>query len=100
MVDEPRQITTLGRINDVVPVDPEEVGAADALPLIHELPLVRHGVPHVLTDLLDHHFVRGDWLQREQAPVVDGRLAELELLLTELPGGGGGGVCHDFTNGM
>ena len=84
MVDKPRQISTLGRIDDVVPVDPEQVGAADALSLVHQFALICHRLAHVLADVFDHHLIGRDRLQREQAPVVDGRLAELELLLPEL----------------
>ena len=84
MVDKPRQVAALGGVDDVVPVDPEQIGASDALSLIGHLPLIGHRLPHVLTDVLNHHLIGGDRLQREQAPVVDGRLAELELLLPEL----------------
>ena len=86
MVDKPRQVAALGGVDDVVPVDPEQVGASDALSLIRHLPLIGHGLPHVLTDVLYHHLIGGNRLQREQTPVVDGRLAKLELLLPELRG--------------
>lgn len=40
----------------------------------------------VLPHVLDHHFIGSDWLQSEQAPVVDVRLAESDLFLAELDG--------------
>ena len=43
----------------------------------------------VLADVLDHHLVSGDGLQGEQAPVVDARLTEANLLLAELEEEGG-----------
>ena len=41
MVDEPGEISALGRIHDVVEVDPEEVTGADALLLVTLLSHVR-----------------------------------------------------------
>lgn len=41
----------------------------------------------VLPHVFNHHFISSDWLQREQTPVVDVRLAESDLFLTELDRG-------------
>ena len=38
MVDEPREVAALGGVDDVVLVDPEEVGRSDALLLVSLLP--------------------------------------------------------------
>lgn len=38
----------------------------------------------VLPHVFNHHFISSDWLQSEQTPVVDVRLAESDLFLTEL----------------
>lgn len=42
MVDEPGQVTTLGRVDDGVLVDSEKVAAADAFPLVASLAHVRY----------------------------------------------------------
>jgi hypothetical protein len=41
-------------------------------------------LPDDVSDVLDDHLVRADVLAREEAPVVNGRLAEGELLSPEL----------------
>ena len=84
MVDEPGEISALGRIHDVVGVDPEEVTGSDALLLVTLLSHVREDGPHVVPDVLDDHLVGGNVLEGEEAPIVNGRFSEGHLLPTEL----------------
>ena len=84
MVDEPGEISALGRIHDVVEVDPEEVTGADTLLLVTLLSHVREDGPHVVSDVLDDHLVGGNVLEGEEAPIVNGRLSKGHLLPTEL----------------
>ena len=74
MVDEARQVTVARGVDDVVVVDTEEVAAAHASRLVAALPLVRHGLPHHLPHVLNHHLVRSYGLHRKQPPVVNGGL--------------------------
>ena len=84
MVDEPSQVARLGGVDDRHRVDSEEVAAADAHALIVLLALVGHALSDGLAHVLDHHLIGGDRLHGIQTPAVDGALAELEILLTEL----------------
>ena len=84
MVNEARKIATLGGVDDAVQVDAEQVRRADADHLVLRLAHVGQDRPHHLTDVLDDHLVGGDRFQREKAPVVNRRLAKLELLLAKL----------------
>lgn len=84
MIDEPRQIPALRRVNNSLQIDPEEVRAADARRLVLGLPKVGHARPDHLADVLDDHLVGGDRFHREQSPVVDGGLGELQVFPAEL----------------
>jgi len=84
VVDKPGEVAAFRGVYNGFQVYPEEVGRSDALGLVVVLPQVREHGPDHLADVLDHHFIRGDLLHGEQAPVVDARLGELQLLLTEL----------------
>lgn len=57
---------------------------------------LNHSVASYLSDVLahifNHHFISSDWLQSKQTPVVDVRLAESDLLLTELDRGNSQGA--------
>jgi hypothetical protein len=86
MVDEPGEIPTLGGIDDILHVNPEEIRGPDAHFLVVNFPEVGHDGPDGLTHVLDDHLVRSDGLHRKQTPVVDARLAELQLLFPELRG--------------
>lgn len=57
VVDKPREVTTLGGINDGVEVDAEQVRAADAGGLVVRLAHVGHYRPDHLTHVLYHHLV-------------------------------------------
>lgn len=83
VVDEPREVAALGRVDDGLQVDPEEVRAADAGRLVLGLPEVGHARPDHLPDVLDDHLVRRDRLHGEEAPVVDAGLGELEVFPPE-----------------
>lgn len=41
----------------------------------------------VLPHVFNHHFISSNWLQSKETPVVDVRLAESDLFLTELDRG-------------
>ena len=84
MVDKPGQISALGGIYDAMCVDTEQITAADALLAVDDLAFVGHDLSDALPDVLDDHLVCGDVLHGVETPAVDARLAELELLLTEL----------------
>ena len=84
MVDEARQISSLGGVNDRISIDPEEVAAPDAKLLVPSLPLVGGALPDGLPDVLDDHLIGRDGLHGVQTPAVDTALQELQLLLTEL----------------
>ena len=84
MVDEAGQVATLGGVNDVLAVNPEEVGATNAHRLVVLLPHVGHGVADHLPHVLDHHLLGRDRLQRKQPPVVNTRFGEFQVLLSEL----------------
>lgn len=51
-------------------------------------------LPDVLPHVLNHHFVGSDRLQSKQTPVVDVRLAESDLFLTELDRGNSKGALR------
>ena len=115
MVDETREVATLGGVDDGVVVHPEHVAATDALVLVTFLPHVRDHLARkrpqsgwggascgpaptpvlpssayladVLAHVLDDHLVGRDGLHGEQAPVVNVTLAEFELFLPELEEG-------------
>ena len=89
MVDEAREVATLGGVYDALQVDPEEVGGSDADLLVLDLPEVCDDGSHALAHVLYDHLVGADRLHRKQAPVVDARLAEAKQLLAELGGAGG-----------
>lgn len=84
MIDESGQVSTLGCVYYGLGVYPEEVRTADALGLVLALPQVGHHRPHHLADVLYHHLVCCDRLQRKQTPVVNGRFGEFQLFLAEL----------------
>ena len=84
VVDEARQIAERGGVDDGLVVNPEHVAAADPAVLVAALPQVSHRLADHLAHVLDHHLVRGDRLLCEQAPVVNRRLGELQLLLAHL----------------
>jgi len=84
VVHEAGVVPTFGGVDDVVGVDPEQVGAADALPGVDRLPPVRHTGPDQLPHVLDHHFVGANRLLGEQPPPMDATPAELHALLAEL----------------
>ena len=84
MIDEPGKVAALGGVDDVVQVDSEEVGGADALALVAVLADVGEGRADDLADVLDDHLVGADVLLGEEPPVVDGGLPEGHLLPSEL----------------
>ena len=97
VVDEPRHVAVLRRVDDGAIVDAEQVAAADAHCLVLLFTAVGHRLADGDTDVLDHHLVSGDRLQGKQAPVVDTTPRETQLLLAVLNRGqgtvkrGGGG---------
>ena len=84
MVDEARQVAVARGVDDVVVVDAEEVAAAHTGRFVAALPLVRHGLPHHLHYVLNHHLVCSNGLHHKQPPVVNGGLRKVELLLAGL----------------
>ena len=72
MVDEPGEISALGRVHDIVEVDPEEVTRAYALLLVTLLADVGQNGAHVVSNILDDHLVGADVFEREETPVVNG----------------------------
>ena len=84
MIDEPGKVAALSGVDDVVQVDSEEVGGADALALVAVLADVGEGRADDLADVLDDHLVGADVLLGEEPPVVDGGLSEGHLLSSEL----------------
>ena len=77
MVDEPRHIPVFRCVNDRIVVDTKQIAAAKSHCFVSPLPLVSDGLADHLTDVLNHHLVRCDWLQGKQAPVVDATSAEV-----------------------
>lgn len=84
MIDEARQVATLGRVNNRLHVNTEEVGRPDANLLILDLPQVSDDGPDALTNVLNHHLVRPYGLHGKETPVVDARFPEPQQLLAEL----------------
>ena len=84
MVDEPGEISALGRVHDVVEVDPEEVTRAYALLLVTLLADVGQNGAHVVSNILDDHLVGSDVFEGKETPVVNGRLSKGHLFPTEL----------------
>lgn len=58
-------------------------------------PITASHLSDVLSHVLDHHFISSNGLHRKQTPVVDERLAESDLFLTELKER----KCHFYASG-
>ena len=86
MVDEPCKVARLGCINDRNGIDSEEIAAANAHTLIGFLPAIGDALTDGFADILDDHLIGSDGFHSVQTPAMDGTLAELDVLLTELPG--------------
>lgn len=113
VVDESRQVSTLGGIYDGVVVHSEQVAAPDALLRVPLLAIVGHHLDtrsanirrvrgesrlfrkqictegqtylsDVLTHILNDHLISGDRLHGEQAPLVDPAAPKTKLLLSKL----------------
>ena len=54
------KVALLGRIDDEVLVDAEEVAASDTLTLVRLLSPIRDLLPDQLSDVLDHHLASGN----------------------------------------
>lgn len=83
VIYKPGQIPALRRVDDVLQVDSEQVRTPDSRRFVFPFPQISNAVSYHLTHVLDHHLVSRDGLHREQAPVVDGRLGELQMLFPE-----------------
>ena len=84
VIDESGEVSTFGRINDVLTVHSEQIRAADSTSFVVFLPYVGHRVPHNLTNVLNDHLLGSDRFQGKQSPGMDARLCKLQVLLTEL----------------
>ena len=84
MVNKSGQVAALGSVDDVVHVDPEQVGRPDALLLVALLPHVGDDGAYHHAHVLNHHLVGPYGLAGEQAPVVNGGLAEGHVFPAEL----------------
>ncbi len=54
MVDQAPQVAALGRVHNLLLVNPEQVAAPDTLPLVRALPPLRYLRAHNLPHVLDH----------------------------------------------
>ena len=84
MINKPRQIPALCRVHNRILINPEHIIRPDALRHVHLLPMVGHGLPHRLAHILNNKLLGGYIIQREQAPIMNARLGELERLLPQL----------------
>ena len=84
VVDEASKVSIVSGVNDIVMVHTEEIAAADASCLVASFPLVCHMLSNDLPHVLNDHLIGRNGLHCKQAPVVDGGLRELELLLAGL----------------
>ncbi len=72
MVDESGKVSFLGRVHDVVLVDPEQVGGADALLFVALFPNVGQDRSDNMANILNDHLIGTDILSGKESPVVDG----------------------------
>ncbi len=84
MVDEAGDATLLGRVDDRVLVDTEQVTAAHALLEVSHLANLRNLLADLLANVLDDHVVFVDILLCIETPVVDRRTSKLDRLLSLL----------------
>ena len=85
MIDEPGQITTLGRIqNSMFSVDPEQVGGADTLLFVPHFSDIRKDRSNHLSHILNYHLVCTYILFGKETPIVNGGFTKGHILATEL----------------
>ena len=84
MVDEPCDATFLGRVDDGVVVDSEEITAANTALKVSIFAKLSNLLTNLLADVLNDHLVFGNVLHRVQSPVVDRGPREFDGLLSFL----------------
>ena len=84
VIDESSEISVFCCIDDRLPVDSEQVTAADPNCFVSLLTDVGDRLPNHLADVLDHHLALLDRFESEQPPVMNSTSGKFELLLTKL----------------
>jgi hypothetical protein len=84
VVDETRNAALLGRVDDVVVYQAEQIAGAHALFVVADLTHVCDSLADLLSHVLDDELVDGDVLVGVQTPSVNGGALELDVLLSLL----------------
>ena len=84
VVDETRNAALLGRVDDVVVYQAEQIAGTYALFVVADLTHVCDSLADLLSHVLDDELVDGDVLVGVQTPSVNGGALELDVLLSLL----------------
>ena len=84
MINKPGQIATLGGVHNRILINAKHIIGPDALRHVNLLPMISDGLSDRLAHILDDKLLGSYVVEREQTPIVDARLGELERLLPQL----------------
>lgn len=84
MIDEARQVSFSGSINNGFLIHTEKVAWTNSHLLVSTLPDVSYGLSNHLSNILRHHFISCNGLHGEQTPIMNTRFGKSKLFFTYL----------------